>query len=292
MNPTTASGASEQVFSYCLNTSTIRGAGLPLERVLDVAAEAGYQAVEPWIEEIESHVGAGGSLKDLRRKIGDLGLTVAGAVGFAEWIVPDERRRFAGLEHLKRDMELVAALGGRHIACPPIGAHEPGQVRPELRDIADRYRAILELGRRTGVTPILELWGFSQTLSRLSELLYVAAETNHPDTCLLLDSYHLYKGGSDFGGLRLLNGALLPVFHINDYPAKPPRAEIDDAHRVYPGDGVAPLGELFRTLKAIGFRGFLSVELFNPEYWRQPAYTVARLAIEKTRAAVQRAWAG
>ena len=31
--------------------------------------------------------------------------------------------------------------------------------------IAERYAAILDLGTRTGVTPILELWGFSQTLS-------------------------------------------------------------------------------------------------------------------------------
>ena len=67
--------------------------------------------------------------------------------------------------------------------------------------IAERYRSILELGERTGVTPILELWGFSQTLSRLSEVAYVATETAHPQACLLLDSYHLYKGGSDFGGL-------------------------------------------------------------------------------------------
>ena len=57
------------------------------------------------------------------------------------------------------------------------------------------------------------------------------------------------------------------VFHINDYPAKPERKEITDAHRVFPGDGVAPLDVLFRTLTDIGFRGMLSLELFNREYW-------------------------
>ena len=123
---------------------------------------------------------------------------------------------------------------------------------------------------------MLELWGFSQSLSRLSEVLYVVAETAHLGACVLLDSYHLYKGGSGFGGIRLLNGDVLPVFHINDYPASPAREQIDDADRVYPGDGVAPLGDLMRTLDAIGFRGFLSVELFNLEYWKQPPGEVAR----------------
>jgi 2-keto-myo-inositol isomerase len=284
-------GSASEPFGYSLNTSTIRGAGLPIDRELEIAADAGFQAVEPWIVELEQYIGGGGTLGELRRRIDDLGLRIAGAVGFAEWIVEDESRRASGLERMKRDMDLVAEIGGRFIAAPPIGAHQPDQAKPELRDIADRYRSILELGVRTGVTPILELWGFSQTLSRLSEVAYVATETAHPQACLLLDSYHLYKGGSDFGGLHLLSGAALPVFHINDYPDAPPRAQIDDSHRVYPGDGVAPLDQLMRTLDAIGFRGFLSVELFNRDYWQQPAPEVAQSALEKTRAVVRRAFA-
>jgi 2-keto-myo-inositol isomerase len=281
------SQTAREPFGYCLNTSTIRGAKLPIERELEIASEAGFQAVEPWIEEIEEYVSRGGKLPDLRRRIEDLGLKVAGAVGFAEWIVEDDSKRSAGLERMARDMDLVAEIGGRHIASPPIGAHQADQPKPTLPQIAERYAAILELGTRTGVTPVLELWGFSQTLSRLGEVLYVAAETAHLGSCLLLDSYHLYKGGSDFGGIRLLNGAVLPVFHINDYPASPSREQIDDSDRVYPGDGVAPLGDLMRTLDAIGFRGFLSVELFNVEYWKQPPGEVARLALEKTREVVR-----
>jgi 2-keto-myo-inositol isomerase len=284
-----ATKSAREPFGFCLNTSTIRGAGLPIDRELEIAAEAGFRAVEPWIEEIEAFVGRGGTTAELRRRFEDLGLQVAGAVGFAEWIVEDESRRAAGLERMARDMELVAEIGGRFIAAPPVGAHQSGQPKPSLERVAERYAAILELGTRTGVTPVLELWGFSQTLSRLGEVLHVAAETGQLGACLLLDSYHLYKGGSDFGGIRLLNGAVLPVFHINDYPASPARDRIDDSDRVYPGDGVAPLGDLMRTLDAIGFRGFLSVELFHPEYWRQPPEDVARLSFEKTRDVVRRA---
>jgi len=281
--------APREPFGYCLNTSTISGQKLGLVKELTIAAEAGFGAVEPWIEEIEAYLAGGGSLPDLRKRIDDLGLKVAGAVGFAEWIVADERQRALGLDRLKKDMDLLAAIGGTHIACPPIGVHKPEHARPGLHDIAERYRAILDLGMKTGVTPLLELWGFSKTLSRLSEVLYVAAEAAHPRACILLDSYHLYKGGSSYQAVRLVDGAVLPVFHINDYPAAPPREQIDDSYRVYPGDGVAPLADLFRTLDAIGFRGFLSVELFNETYWKQPADQVARLALEKTRSAVQRA---
>ena len=53
----------------------------------------GYQAIEPWINELERHVEKGGNLRDLGRRITDAGLRVPSAIGFAEWIVDDEGQR-------------------------------------------------------------------------------------------------------------------------------------------------------------------------------------------------------
>jgi len=189
---------------------------------------------------------------------------------------------------LKRDMDLIAQIGGTRIAASPAGAH--GKAITDLSAVARRYRKVLELGEQTGVVPQLEIWGSSKTLSRLGEAIFVAVEAAHPDACLLLDAYHLYKGGSDFGGLRLLNGAAMHVFHVNDYPADPPRETINDSHRVFPGDGVAPLGLLLRTLYASGYRGMLSLELFNRKYWKQDALSIAKTGLEKTRAVVRKAF--
>lgn len=282
-----AADATKDPFQYCLNTSTLRGQKLGLVEEIELAAKAGYQAIEPWIGEIDDYVKGGGSLKDLARRISDLGLSVASAIGFAQWIVDDNDQRAKGLEEAKRSMDLVAQLGGKRIAAPPAGATDrPGL---DLRQAGERYRTLLELGDRLGVVPQIEVWGFSKNLSRLSETLFVAVESGHPSACLLLDVYHLYKGGSSFESIRLLGGPGMQVFHVNDYPASPPRDQISDADRVYPGDGVAPLDRLFRDLHAAGFRGTLSLELFNRSYWQQDAFTVARTGLEKTRAAVQRA---
>ena len=86
--------------------------------------------------------------------------------------------------------------------------------------------------------------------------------------------------------LALLDGGAVPVFHMNDYPANPPRATITDADRVYPGDGTAPLAELVRILRAIGFRGYFSLELFNREYWKQDPHEVAKTGLTKLKAVV------
>ncbi len=225
------------------------------------------------------HVQGGGSLRDLGRRISDAGLRVESSIGFAEWIVDDEGRRRKGLEDARRAMDMVRQIGGRRLAAPPVGA--TSQSNLSLAQAAERYRALLDVGTQIGVVPQVEVWGFSKCLSRLGECAQLAIESGHPQACILADVYHLHKGGSGFTGLKLLTGAALQVFHMNDYPAKPGRADVTDAHRVYPGDGVAPLVAMLRDLRRAGFQGVLSLELFNREYWKQDPLTVARTGLDK-----------
>ncbi|MCP4190344.1 MAG: sugar phosphate isomerase/epimerase [Planctomycetaceae bacterium] len=268
---------------YCLNTSTIRGQELSFPEKIDVIGQAGYQGIEPWMGEIKQHLEKGGKTSELRKQLDGYGLTVDSAIGFANWIVDDDAQRARGFEEMKRDMQIVAELGGTRIAAPPVGATNQSDLN--LSKAAGRYHHLLELGEQTGVTPQLELWGFSKSLSRLGELMYVAVESGHPNACLLPDVYHIYKGGSSFHGLRLISGAPIHVIHMNDYPNMS-RDKISDADRVYPGDGVAPIGQILRNLRDNGFQGVLSLELFNRDYWKQAPNQVARTGLAKMKKVV------
>jgi sugar phosphate isomerase/epimerase len=225
----------------------------------------------------------GGSLADLKMRIADHGMTVESAIGFAEWIVDDDARRAKGLEQARRDMDLVQQIGGTRIAAPPAGATDVSDM--DYLKAAERYRALLTIGDHIGVVPQVEVWGFSKTLNRLGQTLLVAVESGHPQACVLPDVYHLYKGGSDFAGLDLVSGKAMHVFHMNDYPANPPRQTIGDGDRVYPGDGVAPLNDIMQTLRDVDFNGYLSIELFNKTYWQQDPLEVARRALAKMKTA-------
>ena len=46
----------DEPFGYCLTTSTLRGHKLGLEKEIELVAKAGYQAIEPWLNEIEEYV--------------------------------------------------------------------------------------------------------------------------------------------------------------------------------------------------------------------------------------------
>jgi 2-keto-myo-inositol isomerase len=276
-------------FLFCLNTATIRGQKLGIVKEIDVAAKAGYDAIEPWVDSVEQFTKAGGSLSDLRKRISDLGLTVEGAIGFPEWIVDDDARRARGMEQAKREMDLVAQIGAKRFASPPAGATDLPKL--DLLKAAERYLALLEAGQNSGLVPELELWGFSKNLNHLGECVAVAMETGHPNACVLADVFHLHKGGSKIESLRLLGPTAIQVLHMNDFPADPPREKIDDSYRVFPGDGTAPLPELLKLLHQTGGQKILSLELFNRKYWDQPAEEVAATGLSKMKAVAQAALA-
>ncbi len=278
-------------FKYCLNASTIRGQKVGLAKEIDIAAQAGYSGIEPWIQTIQEYIKAGGKLADIRKQIEDRGLTVEGAISFPQWIVDDDAARAKGVEQVKREMDLLAQMGGKRIAAPPAGANGNNAPNLDLMKAAERYRVLLELGDQTGVTPILELWGPSKNLHRLGECMFVVIESGHPKAGLLGDVYHIYKGGSDLNGLKMISAAAMPVLHMNDYPANPPRDKIADRDRIMPGDGIAPLTQILRDLSARNGQTVLSLELFSQVYWEKDPLEVAKTGLAKMKAAVEKALA-
>ena len=179
-------------------------------------------------------------------------------------------------------MDLLAQVGCPHIAAPAAGATD--QPHLDLRKAAERYAELYAIGQGVGVVPMVEVWGFSQCLTRLGEAALVAIESGCKNALILPDVYHLYKGGSPIDGLRLLSKSSVKVFHLNDYPGIEP-AKISDADRVYPGDGIAPLKQVFGVLREMNYDGVLSIELFNHDYWKEDALKVAKIALEKAKAA-------
>ena len=278
-----ANTAKAESFKYALNMSTLRGHKLGFMKEIEVASKAGYRHVEIWINTLQDYLKGGGTVADARKHLSDSGIAVEDAIGFAQWIVDDNDTRSKAIEQLKQEMGMLAEVGCQRIAAPPMGATK--DVTLDLKKAAERYHTILELGDKMGVVPQLELWGFSKNLSRLSELMYVAIEAGHPSARVLMDVYHLYRGGSGLQSAAWVGKPYIEIFHVNDYPSTPAQDVITDADRVYPGDGVGPLKELFTILKNPEKPVILSLEVFNPAYYAQDALLVAKTGLAKMKQA-------
>ncbi len=271
----------ETTFRFCLNTSTIRGQQLGLIKDIEIAARAGYDSVELWVRDVQAYVAEGNSTAGLSKYIRDNGLEVANAIGFAPWMADDETISTKGFEQMRDEMELMASIGCTRIAAPAAGQF----INPEI-DLfvaAEKYNKLIDLGRQTGVMPQLEFWGASKVLFHIGQVMMIAAVANSPDVRILPDVYHMFRGGSGYHSLRLLQGHTIEIFHINDFPIHIPREEQKDSDRVYPGEGGAPMEQIIKDLKAMGGVKYLSLELFNPTYWEQDALMVAKTGLQKIK---------
>ena len=271
-------------FRFSLNTSTISGQNPGLLGSIEIASAAGYDGIELWLNDIKAYLGQGNSLGSLQSFIVKKKLVVENAISFTEWMVDDEGKRKKALQEMEAEMKIMAALGCHRIAAPPAGVPKGQPVN--IEQAAGRYGKILEIGKRYQVMPLLEFWGPSGTLYNLSQAIAIAVATDDRDGRILPDVFHLYRGGSGFNGLSLINGKVIEIIHMNDYPGSIPLEEQTDSDRVYPGDGVAPLRQLLRDLNSMGGTKVLSLELFNKKYWTQDPLTVARTGLQKMKSLV------
>lgn len=252
---------------FSLNASTFRGYDINLLDQVKAAVSAGFSGFEPWMKHIRAAKEAG-VLGDVCKAARDGGLEFVNGIAFGQWVNPDPKVRAEGIEETKRDMALLAEMGCPRIAASMFGVQKPGAPILKTEEIAERYAAVLDLGKQMGVRPLLEYWGHSVNLTRLEDALDVLKLLNRPDAAILADVYHTYRGGGSFETYRRLSASTLPVLHVNDYPASPMREKLVDADRVWPGDGIAPWREIFAVLDAAKADPWLSIEVFNPAYWK------------------------
>lgn len=272
-----------------LNTSTLLHYKLAADVQIDMVADAGFDGIELWMRDIKTYLENGGNAAQLKEKLLSRGLVLENIIGFSKWCSDDPEERKKAIAQLREEMLIIAALGGAFIAAPVQGITSLDSTKYDA--YAERYKAILELGDETGVTPIIELWGMG-ALHKISDCAQIAIATGHPKATILLDFYHVYRGGNDWDTIDILNGKRLPVMHMNDYPPTPSYDKLKDSDRVLPGEGVCPFDMVIPKLCDAGFRGGFSVELFNQGYWdTMDAKTLLKSSYEKTVDVVQKALA-
>ena len=282
MNAMPARAPEKYPFTFCLNMATIHGQQLGFIKELEVASAAGYSSVEIWIDTLQQYLQRGGSLKEARKHIDGLGLTVENCIAFDEWIIDDEATRKNGIARMKSEMEMLVMLGCKRITATGKGLDNNTTI--SLDTIAERYRSVMDMSVSTGIRPILEMWGFQKKLSTVSEVTYSAMQSGSASAKILLDVFHIYKGNTPLDTLSFINPEINDILHMNDYPATLSAEIITDADRIYPGDGIAPIRKILDALKKRTEPLILSVELFNKNYYTQDALTVAKTALDKMKA--------
>lgn len=262
-------------FQFSLNCSTIKTT--PLMDKIAIAGEVGYTGIELWFDDIDAHLADGGTLADIRSALKDNGLTVVTTIFLKGWWDTTGDVHAAAMEECKRRLGLAAELESRHyVAGPPLGP-------VNLETGAKRYRELLELGISLGVKPAAEYLGFAEEFNTIEKAVEMIELAGHSDATIVHDPFHIFRGGGSIESIANLNPEQIAVFHFNDAPDFPPRSLQHDPDRVMPGDGHLDLNRVLALLNNTGYSGFVSLELFNRDWWKTDPRETARIGLERMR---------
>lgn len=260
-------------FLYSLNASTIRTT--PLLDKISITAEAGYQGIELWFDEVEEYLAEGGNLETISAAIQESGLSVPTMIMLRDWWSASEEEYPAVFEICLNRIKLAASLGAEFvIACPH-------REVPDYDQGAQRYRELLEAGINAGAKPAVEFLGFVEAVTKIEDALKIVEKSEHPQATLVLDPFHVFRGGGSMETIAQLKPKQIAISHFNDAINTIPREQQMDPDRVMPGDGHLDLTRYCQLLKQIGYQSWLSLELFRDDLWQQNPLDVAKKGLER-----------
>jgi sugar phosphate isomerase/epimerase len=247
----------------------------PLEAVLDAAAGAGFEAVGLDHYTIGGYVRHGGSVDEigvLLRARGlrctDVGVLPIG-LGCATAAAGDLAR--------------VATITGAPVCIAALYANVA------VDDAVRELRAAADLLDDAGVRIAFEFTAYGHPRSLL-DAIELCRAVGWERCGLLVDSWHVFRGGEPLTALRSLDAEQIALVHVNDAaPSSGPDPVLLDPvfegrfRRTLPGAGTFPLDAFAEALAATGYGGTISIEVLSTELRRLPPQVGARQLLQSLR---------
>lgn len=253
-----------------LNDVTIRPAVFA-ER-FPIARQSGFTGIELWMDEIRDFAAKYGGLETVRDLAADNDLTIVQVLLLADVFSPAHAAdRAAYLDYAKRFFADTVRIGCRQVlACATFGSADidlAGTLYAELCDLAGEYDLRLAL----------EFIGWGETIKDLRTAQKIVESAGCDNGGILYDTLHHFFGGTRMADLEKVSIDRLFAVHIVDaVPLDMPALQISREHRLFPGEGIVPIPEILDVLNRKGYRGPLSLEIFNTDYWQRPMQEIAR----------------
>jgi sugar phosphate isomerase/epimerase len=264
----------------CISEATT----LPATFVEDVAAyaHAACPALEVWLTKLETHLESH-SAAETRRLLADRNVTLAAASYQGGLLLSQGEQRKAHYDHFRRRLDLCQQFG---IPTLLVVADFAGAIdRTALERALVSLKQAAQWAAGFGVRLALEFRGRATFCASLDTAVALVNQCSEPNVGVNLDVFHYYTGPSKGEDLELLTAANLAFVQLCDL-AGTPRELATDADRVLPGDGDFRLGPIVDRLRAIGYDGWVSLELMNPMLWKMKPVQVAEVGVTALRRAL------
>jgi len=222
--------------------------------LIDKVAGFGYDGVEILFGDLDVLDAA--ATRKAREQAG-IGLTACAVMTpEANIISGDAGERAAGLARLKRIIDITAEMGGDVVAGPlyaPV-RQLPGRARTdaEWQWAVEGLRAAAEYAAPNNITLAFEPLNRFETymINVAADAVRLARDVDHPHLKVQFDTFHAHIEERDSAAAIKATGAMLGHFHASEND------------RGVPGSGQVRWEACFDALRAIDYRGWVTIESF------------------------------
>ncbi|MCT7660269.1 sugar phosphate isomerase/epimerase and 4-hydroxyphenylpyruvate domain-containing protein [Mycobacterium deserti] len=246
-----------------------------LDDKLVAAAHAGFDGIELFEPDLVSSTS---SPAEVRKRCEELGLDIVLYQPFRDLDSTDPAQFERNLVRLDRKFDVMAELGVDLIL---VCSNASADAVADMDDLATQLRAAGELAERRGMRIAYEALAWGRRIDLWQQSWDAVRRADHAAVGLCLDSFHILSRSSTITELGEVPGDKIFFLQLADAPHKDMDVLQWSRHyRLFPGEGAFDLVEFTAAVLGAGYRGPLSLEVFN-DVFRQSA--PVRTAIDAVR---------
>lgn len=276
----------------CYNEATMMRAS-SLERDLELCEKAGFDFIEIRFDMLHDYLKTH-TAEDLRNFFASAHIkphAVNGVYLKSEVNLADPKQREEYEKEIRDNCKDVVSVGAEYfILVPPLN-HDRITPWSEPRETSDpkiikMSRFVCEIAAEYGLKACFELVGAPYSSCRsIDHARDIVNAVNLDNLGYVFDTYNIYLNRCCTEYEKMASVGLEKVFaiHINDAIEVPVDELGPQANRRLCGEGVLPVRDYLKAVKAMGYEGMVSIETFFPGYYEKDPAEVIPYAYESTR---------
>jgi sugar phosphate isomerase/epimerase len=261
----------------CLNLASLKH--LDYESALTTAAKAGFRAVGLQEVPVEQYLASGRDLAGARAFLDSLGLAAPEMNFFPGWIYARGEARIAAFRRFARFCELATSLGPRIIIVTTSDEGTPDEALAN-----ENYAELCRMAGEQGLVAALECLPWAGVKS-ITAGWRIVERANHPAAGIVLDIFHIMKGGSSLDDIHAIPAEKIAIVHVNDLiETGEDVITLGRKRRVLPGEGRFPLRQFIKAVRATGYNGWYALEILNEKCPQEDPDDIARRSFTSMKA--------
>src|SRR5580698_9535568 len=249
-----------------------------LDRKLTVIADTGYTGVEIFENDL---LGFDGTAGDVGRIIRDLGLVCTCFQPFRDFEGLTGSLRVRAFDRVEAKFDVMEKLGAKlMLVCSSVHRDALGDINRSVDDFTELARRAQERGLKIGYEALA--WG--RYVFDHRQAWDIVRRVNHPALGLILDSFHSLARKIPMDSLKDIEPDKLFLLQIADAPRMPMEYLYWSRHyRCFPSQGDLEVAEFVRGVLKQGYRGPLSLEIFNDRFRE---WSTSQIAVDGLRSLI------